>query len=94
MNFADSNQDVLDRKKCTVVSAVHHEGVDQPLHDGALGLPEPLGGKPKNQCENTSRGQIKIIKTYYVRKCYSRYSPETAHEAGQVNFNCRFSVRH
>ena len=30
----------------TVVPAVHHEGVDQPLNNGALGLPEPLSGEP------------------------------------------------
>ena len=28
----------------SVVPPVHHEGVDQALHDGALGLAEPLGG--------------------------------------------------
>ena len=27
-----------------VVPAVHHEAVDQALHDGALGLAEALGG--------------------------------------------------
>ena len=29
-----------------VVPAVHHQAVDQALHDGALGLAEPLGGVP------------------------------------------------
>ena len=29
-----------------VVPAVHHQAVDQALHDGALGLAEPLGGEP------------------------------------------------
>lgn len=27
-----------------VVAAVHHHGVGQTLHDGALSLPETLGG--------------------------------------------------
>ena len=29
-----------------VVPAVHHQAVHQALHDGALGLAEPLGGVP------------------------------------------------
>ena len=29
-----------------VVPAVHHQAVNQALHDGALGLAEPLGGIP------------------------------------------------
>ena len=28
----------------SVVAAVHHEGVGQPLNDGAVGLAESLGG--------------------------------------------------
>ena len=31
----------------TVVSSVHHEAVHQTLNDGALSLPEPLGGVSK-----------------------------------------------
>ena len=31
----------------TVVPPVHHEGVDQPLNNGALCLPEPLSGEPE-----------------------------------------------
>merc|ERR1719309_1160606 len=30
----------------TVVPAVHHQGVDEPLHDRTLGLPEPFSSKP------------------------------------------------
>lgn len=37
-NDADSEQFLA------VVAAVHHEGVGEALHDGALGLTEPLGG--------------------------------------------------
>ena len=29
-----------------VVPAVHHQAVHQALHNGALGLAEPLGGVP------------------------------------------------
>lgn len=44
----DDLESVLDdaygHQLLAVVAAVHHHGVGQTLHDGALGLPETLGG--------------------------------------------------
>ena len=45
----DDLEAVLDDPDCqellAVVAAVHHEGVDESLDDGALGLAETLGGE-------------------------------------------------
>ena len=44
-----------------VVPAVHHQAVHQALHDGALGLAEPLGGVPG----------VKIVATYSANRTNS-----------------------
>ena len=49
----DDLEAMLDDPDCqellAVVAAVHHEGVDESLDDGALGLAEPLGGEPEGR---------------------------------------------
>ena len=44
---------------------MHHEGVDKPLHDGALGLPEPLGGVPEKEKISIVKLQTKDIDRSY-----------------------------
>merc|ERR1740128_155174 len=74
-----------------VVSAVHHEGVHQPLHDGALGLPEPLGGKPlsgvgKVDGELLLHGNV-ILEGHVSHMDVIAAPPVEEHDLGQLSDN-------
>jgi hypothetical protein len=46
----------------SVVAAVHHERVGQTLNDGALGLPEPLGGIAAGRvCGVDGRADLDVV---------------------------------